>query len=228
MHVLVADDERDMTDVLSAALEREHYAVDAVADGRLALEYALAGDYDCLVLDIMMPELDGLEVVRTLRQAGSTVPVLLLTAKGDTADRIAGLDVGADDYLAKPFSMGELLARVRACARRSSALVPSTLGAGDLELDRTTFELSCASGASAPVRLPNKEYLIMEQLMRAKGRFIAADRLREHVWGYDEYVGRNVIWTYIYRLRRILGELGSRCAIQSSRGRGYALVGDAT
>ena len=227
MRVLVADDEKEMTNVLAAVLEREHYAVDTVSDGRAALEYALAGQYDCLVLDIMMPELDGLEVVRELRKSGSTVPVLLLTARGGTTDRIEGLDVGADDYLAKPFSMGELLARVRACARRSSEFMPKVLSSGDLRLDGTTFELTRAGGKAAPVRLPNKEYLIMEQLMRARGRFITPDRMREYAWGYDEYVGRNVIWTHIYKLRRILKEIGSRCAIQSSRGRGYALIENA-
>lgn len=227
MRVLVADDEGDMTSVLAAVLEQEHYAVDVVADGRSALEYALAGDYDCLVLDIMMPGLDGLEVVRALRKSGSAVPVLLLTARGEAADRIMGLDAGADDYLPKPFDMGELLARVRACSRRSAALVPAVLSLGDLRLDGTTFELSRVGGTRPPVRLPNKEYLIMEQLMRARGRFITTDRIRERVWGYDEYVGRNVIWTHVYRLRRTLGEIGSRCAIQSSRGRGYALVEDA-
>lgn len=224
MRVLVADDEKDMTDVLAAILEREHYAVDTVSDGRMALEYALAGAYDCLVLDIMMPGLDGLEVVHELRRLGSTVPILLLTARGDTADRVKGLDTGADDYLAKPFSMNELLARVRACARRSASFMPEALILGDLRLDGTTFELSCTTSTSTPVRLPNKEYLIMEQLMRAKGRFITPDRMREYAWGYDEYVGQNVIWTHIYKLRHILKEIKSCCSIQSSRGRGYALI----
>ena len=223
MRILIADDKKDMVSVLKAMLKRDHYAVDAVYDGRSALEYALAGDYDCLVLDIMMPALDGLEVVSALRRSGNTVPVLLLTAKGDTEDRIAGLDVGADDYLAKPFSMGELLARVRACARRSAAFVPVVLTAGDLELVRTTFTLSCVGSASAPIRLPNKEYLIMEQPMRAKGQFITPDRMREHAWGYDEYVEINVIWTHIYKLGKALEDLGSRCVIHSGRGRGYVL-----
>lgn len=227
MRVLVADDEKDMADVLTAILERGHYAVDTVADGRTALEYALIGNYDCLILDIMMPELSGLEVVSALRRAHNTVPVLLLTARGDASDRIKGLNVGADDYLAKPFNMGELLARVRACARRSDSYVPGILTAGDLMLDRTTFMLSCSTGSAAPVRLPNKEYLIMEQLMRAQGHFIAPDRIRDHAWGFDTYVGQNVIWTYLSKLRRILRDLGSRCTIQSSRGRGYILETDA-
>ncbi|MDM8163547.1 response regulator transcription factor [Collinsella intestinalis] len=127
MRILVADDEIDMARVLTAILEHEHYAVGTVHGGRAALDYALDGDYDCLVLDIMMPKLSGLEVLRSLRAVNNTVPVLFLTAKGDAADRIAGLDGGADGYLAKPFNMGEFLARVRACARRSRAYVRLTL-----------------------------------------------------------------------------------------------------
>lgn len=226
MRVLVADDERDMVDVLVAVLERERYQVDAVEDGRSALEYALSGDYDCLVLDIMMPGIDGIQVVRELRRAGDATPVLMLTARGSSSDRIAGLDAGADDYLVKPFHMGEFLARVRACSRRSPAFVPKVLEAGDLELDRTTYELSLAGGGS-PVRLPNKEYLILEQLMRVPGGFVTADRMREHAWGYDEYVGQNAIWTHIYKLRKILRGLGSAYTIRSSRGRGYALEREA-
>lgn len=223
MRVLIADDEEDMASVVAAILMRNRYSVDTVDNGRAALEYALYGSYDCVVLDIMMPGLDGLEVVRELRAAGNTVPVLLLTARGGTSDRVAGLDVGADDYLAKPFSSAELLARVRACARRSNSYVPDVLQAGDLELNRTTFELSRRGCEAKPVLLPNKEYLIMEQLMRTPGRFIPPDRLREQVWGYDEYIGRNVIWTHIYQLRRTLSRLGSSCSIKSSRGRGYLL-----
>lgn len=223
MRILIADDEEDMANALAAILTRNRYAVDTVGNGRDALEYALSGDYDCLVLDIMMPELDGLEVVRELRAAGNTAPVLLLTALGDTDSRIAGLNVGADDYLAKPFSTEEFLARVRACARRSTAYVPDILRAGDLELNRTTYELSCRGSDARPILLPNKEYLIMEQLMRSPGRFIPIDRLREQTWGFDEYVGKNVIWTHIYQLRRTLSRLGSSCTIKSSRGRGYLL-----
>lgn len=223
MRILVADDEIDMARVLTAILEYEHYAVDTVHDGRAALDYALDGDYDCLVLDIMMPKLSGLEVLRSLRAVNNTVPVLFLTAKGDAADRIAGLDGGADDYLAKPFNMGEFLARVRACARRSTSYIPTTLEAGDLTLDRATYTLS-AAGSSRSVRLPNKEYLVMEQLMRTHDHYLSPDRLREHAWGYDAYVGPNVIWTYVSKLRHALKTVESTCRIESSRGRGYILV----
>lgn len=223
MRILVADDEPDMVKVLAAILENEHYAVDTVLDGRSALDYALSGGYDCLVLDIMMPRMSGLEVVRELRSRGEAVPILLLTAKGEPADRIAGLDVGADDYLAKPFVMGEFLARVRACTRRSTMLVPTVLEVGDLMLDRTSFSLSCPATGRGPIRLANKEYLIMEQLMRHAGRFVTPDQLRDQVWGFDAYVEPNVIWTHISHLRRALRELGSTSRIANGRGRGYAL-----
>ena len=144
MRILVADDEIDMARVLTAILEHEHYAVDTVHGGRAALDYALDGDYDCLVLDIMMPKLSGLEVLRSLRAVNNTVPVLFLTAKGDAADRIAGLDGGADDYLAKPFNMGEFLARVRACARRSRAYVRLTLS-GESSIS-SSIRSTCVAG----------------------------------------------------------------------------------
>lgn len=220
MRILVADDERDMALALKAMLAQERHAVDVVHDGQSALDYAMAGDYDCLVLDIMMPRRDGLDVLRELRAAGRTVPVLLLTAKGDPADRIAGLDTGADDYLAKPFNMGEFLARVRALSRRSATLLPRVLTVGDLSLDRSTYEISCGNKA---VRLANKEFQILEQLMRQRGAFVSSERLRDLIWGYDEFVEANVIWTYISYLRRKIESVGSTCHIVGSRGRGYIL-----
>ena len=221
MRILIAEDEQDMALVLQAILEREHHTVDAVFDGKDALDYATTGDYDCLVLDIMMPRLSGLEVVRELRQAGRTVPILLLTAKGETSDRVAGLDVGADDYLPKPFHLSELLARVRALSRRSPTMLPRVLAFGDLELDRSSFELRCGD---LSVRLANKEYQIMELLMRQNGAFITTDRILSLVWGYDEYVSANVIWTYISYLRRKIKSVRSACKIEASRGRGYVLL----
>ena len=221
MRILIAEDEQDMALVLQAILEREHHTVDAVFDGKDALDYATTGDYDCLVLDIMMPKLSGLEVVRELRQAGRTVPILLLTAKGETSDRVAGLDVGADDYLPKPFHLSELLARVRALSRRSPTMLPRVLAFGDLELDRSSFELRCGD---LSVRLANKEYQIMELLMRQNGAFITTDRILSLVWGYDEYVSANVIWTYISYLRRKIKSVRSACKIEASRGRGYVLL----
>lgn len=221
MRILIAEDERDMALVLQAILEREHHTVDAVFDGQDALDYAYAGDYDCIVLDIMMPKRSGLEVVRELRRTGRTVPILLLTAKGEASDRVAGLDAGADDYLPKPFHLSEFLARIRALSRRSPTMLPRVLAFGDLQLDRSAFELRCGEMS---VRLANKEYQIMELLMRQNGAFITANRILSIVWGYDEYVSANVIWTYISYLRRKIKSLHSTCRIEASRGRGYVLL----
>ena len=220
MRILVADDERDMALALEAMLKRERYAVDVVYDGQDALDYALTGNYDCLVLDIMMPRRDGLEVVRLLREQGSAVPVLLLTARGEVPDRIRGLNAGADDYLPKPFAMGEFLARVGALTRRGEAFTPNRLTVGDVTLDRTTFELS-ANGSS--VRLGNREFQLLELLMRRQGRFLSTEQLMEQIWGYDSEAELSVVWAYISYLRRKLEGLGAHVKITASRGRGYTL-----
>lgn len=187
MRILVADDEPDMVKVLAAILENEHYAVDTVLDGRSALDYALSGGYDCLVLDIMMPRMSGLEVVRELRSRGEAVPILLLTAKGEPANRIAGLDVGADDYLAKPFVMGEFLARVRACTRRSTTLVPTVLEVGDLMLGRTSFSLSCPATGRGPIRPGRRVALARDG--RVRDRPGACARHLHEAWRLDRSAG---------------------------------------
>ena len=220
MRILVADDERDMAAALEAILKREHYSVDVVHDGRDALDYGLAENYDCLVLDIMMPVQNGLEVLHLLREQGVSTPVLLLTAKGQAADRIQGLNMGADDYLPKPFVMGEFVARVRALTRRGGAFTPNLLSVGDITLNRSSFELS-AHGAS--VRLGNKEFQMLELLMRQRGRFISAEQMMERIWGYESDAEINVVWAYISYLRRKLSALGSQVRIAVSRGRGYHL-----
>ena len=220
MGILVADDERDMARALEVMLERERYTVDAVHDGQEALDFALTGVYDCLVLDIMMPKLDGVEVLRTLRKQGVPTPVLLLTAKGEPDDRIFGLDAGADDYLPKPFVMGEFLARVRALTRRGAGFLPDRLEVGDLVLDRSTFALSCGE---ASVRLGNKEFQVLELLARRPGAFVPLERIKESVWGFDGPTEANVVWTYISYLRRKIEALGSAARIEGSRGHGYAL-----
>ena len=220
MRILVADDERDMAQALEAMLKRERYSVDVVSNGQDALDYAQAGDYACLVLDIMMPGLDGLEVVRRLREGGSAVPVLLLTARGEVPDRIRGLNAGADDYLPKPFAMGEFLARVGALTRREGSFTPSRLTVGDVTLDRTTFELS-VDGVG--VRLGNREFQLMELLMRRQGRFLSTELLMEQIWGYDSDAEQSVVWAYISYLRRKLEGLGAHVKITASRGRGYTL-----
>lgn len=223
MRVLVADDEHDMARALEAMLKRDGYEVDVVHDGQAALDFGGTGTYDCLVLDLMMPKRDGLDVVRTLRRRGMRTPILILTAKSEQEDLVSGLNSGADDYLTKPFAMAEFLARVRALCRRSNTYVPDTLTAGDLELDRSAFTVSCRGTST---RLTNKEFQMLELLMRQPGRYVAADRLREHVWGFDGAIENNVLWTYVSYLRRKLESVGSHSKIVASRGRGYALEVD--
>lgn len=220
MRILVADDERDLAQALEAMLKREHYSVDVVDNGQDALDYGLAENYDCLVLDIMMPRRDGLEVLHQLREKGVSTPVLLLTAKGEVTDRIRGLNAGADDYLSKPFAMGEFVARVRALTRRSGSFTPDQLTVGDLTLDRATFELS-ANGVS--VRLGNREYQLLELLMRQQGRFLSTEELMERIWGYESEAELSVVWSYISYLRRKLESLHTSVRIAASWGRGYML-----
>lgn len=220
MRILVADDEQEMTEVLAELLRRAHYSVDVVYNGRDALDYGLAENYDCLILDIMMPELDGIQVLRTLREQQVSTPVLLLTAKGQVIDRITGLDSGADDYLPKPFDNGELIARVRALTRRGGVYLPNVLTVGKASLDRSTFELRGSSGA---VRLGNKEFQMLELLMRQRGRPISTEQFMERIWGYDSEAELNVVWAYISYLRRKLEAVGAQLRITARRGQGYVL-----
>ena len=220
MRILVADDEPEMTMVLEALLSREHYSVDVVHDGQDALDYGLAENYDCLVLDIMMPKLDGLQVLQALRAGNVSTPVLLLTAKGQVEDRITGLNSGADDYLPKPFHNGELIARVRALTRRESMYLPSVLSAGNVTLDCSSFELRCSGSA---IRLGSKEFQMLELLMRQQGRLISTEQFMERIWGYGSDAEINVVWAYISYLRRKLEAVGANVRIAARRGQGYLL-----
>lgn len=220
MRILVADDEPEMTMVLEALLRQEHYSVDVVNDGQDALDYGLAQNYDCLVLDIMMPKLDGIQVLRALRDQNVSTPVLLLTAKSQIEDRVAGLDSGADDYLPKPFDNRELIARVRALTRRGREYTPNVLAAGNVTLDCSTFELKCGGSC---VRLGNKEFQMLELLMRQKGRLISTEQFMEHIWGYGSDAEINVVWAYISYLRRKLEAVGANVRISARRGQGYLL-----
>lgn len=218
MRLLLADDEKELVSPLVAILKHNSYSVDAVYNGTDALDYALCGQYDGIILDIMMPGLDGMQVLKALREKGITTPVLFLTAKTEVDDRIKGLDLGADDYLAKPFDMGELLARVRAMLRRKSDFSPSDLTCGNLTLDRTAYEL-CVSGKER-VRLSGKEFQMMEMLMASPGRIISADNFMDKIWS-DGEADVNVVWVYISNLRKKLSSLGADCEIKASRGVGY-------
>lgn len=220
MRILVADDEPEMTLVLEALLKREHYSVDVVHDGQNALDYGLAENYDCIVLDIMMPGLDGIQALRALRARNVATPVLLLTAKGQVEDRVAGLDSGADDYLSKPFDNREFTARVRALTRRGGEYTPKVLTAGNVTLDCAAFELKCGDSC---VRLGNREFQMLELLMRQTGRPISTERFMEHIWGYDSEAEISVVWAYISYLRRKLEAVGADIHITARRGQGYLL-----
>lgn len=221
MRLLLADDEKELTDALSVILNYNKFTTDCVYNGQDALDYAMSGEYDGIILDVMMPKLDGVEVLRRLRQAGITTPVLMLTAKSQLRDKVEGLDAGADDYLPKPFETEELLARIRAMARRGSAVfTPDTLIFGDLSLDRKSFELKCGGES---VRLANKEFQMMELMMTNPKVVISTERFMDRVWGFDSDSEMNVVWAYVSYLRKKLQTLGSRVELTALRGRGYML-----
>ena len=221
MRLLLADDEKELTDALSMILTYNKYSVDCVYNGQDALDYALGGEYDGIILDVMMPKMDGFEVLRQLRAANITTPVLMLTAKSQLRDKVEGLDAGADDYLPKPFETEELLARIRAMARRGgAAFTPDNLTFGDLELDRKSFELRCGGES---VRLANKEFQMMELMMTNPKQVISTERFMDRVWGYDSDSEMNVVWAYVSYLRKKLQSIGSTVELTALRGRGYML-----
>ena len=220
MRLLLAEDEKELSDALVAILKHNNYSVDAVYNGEDAYEYLRADNYDGAVLDIMMPKMDGLTVLKKIRAEGNTVPVLILTAKSEVDDKVLGLDCGADDYLSKPFAAKELLARIRAVTRRKTEAVNSVLRVGNLTLDCTTFELSSPTDSC---RLPNKEFQIMELLAANSRQIISTDRFMEKIWGYDSEADVGVVWVYISYLRKKLASLDANVKIKAARGQGYYL-----
>lgn len=220
MRLLLAEDEIMLREALKALLEHERYAVDAVDNGEDALLYLENGEYDGAVLDIMMPKLDGLSVVRRLREEKNTVPVLLLTAKSEIDDRVTGLDSGADDYLTKPFFSKELSARIRAMLRRQPTLRDTALKVGNLTLNRADFTLSSPHGS---VPLQNKEFQMIEMLMANPGQVISTERFLEKIWGLDTDAEANVVWVNLSGLRKKLETLGADVRIRAARGLGYSL-----
>ena len=220
MRILLAEDERSLSRAIIALLEKHNYSADAVYDGQEALDYLEAENYDAVILDIMMPRLDGLSVLRTLRERGSQIPVLLLTAKSEVEDKVTGLDSGANDYLTKPFATAELLARIRAMTRTQTAQTDSKMSFGNITLDQTTYELSSPSGS---FRLANKEYQMMELLLRNPRQLIPSERFLEKIWGYDSDVEINVVWVYISYLRKKLTALQADIQIKATRNAGYSL-----
>lgn len=220
MRLLLAEDEKELSRALSAVLRHNHYSVDAVYDGADAYDYGLSENYDGIILDIMMPKKDGITVVRELRSKGIATPVLMLTAKSEVDDRILGLDSGADDYLTKPFAMGELLARIRAMTRRRTDFSPNVLSCGSLTLDKATF---VAAGPMSSLRLGNKEFQMLEMLMRHPGRLVSTEQFMERIWGYDSDAQNNVVWVYLSSLRKKLASIGASVQIKAVRGAGYLL-----
>ena len=220
MRLLLAEDERELSKALCAILKHNNYSVDAVFDGQDALDYGLCENYDGIILDIMMPKMSGLEVLEELRKNGVSTPVLILTAKAQIEDRIIGLDKGADDYLTKPFAMGELLARIRAMTRRKAEFTPNLLTLGNLTLNRETFELSTCKSS---VRLGNKEFQMIEMLMDNPGRLISTEQFMERIWGYETEAEINVVWVYISYIRKKLATLEANVEIKATRGVGYTL-----
>lgn len=222
MRLLLAEDEEDLSKALVAVLKHNNYSVDAVYNGQDALDYLETENYDGAILDIMMPKMDGLTVLRKIREDGNSVPVILLTAKAEIDDRVAGLDCGADDYLTKPFSMKELLARIRAMTRRKAETTDSVLSFEDISLDRSTYVLSCGNDA---VRLASKEYQMLEMLMSNPKQIISVDQFMDRIWGFDSDTELNVVWVNISYLRKKLSSLNSCVSIKAARGLGYSLEG---
>ncbi len=221
MKLLYAEDEPAMSEAVTEILRHKNYIVDAVYDGEEALDYIFSEThYDGIILDVMMPKKSGMEVLTEMRRRGIGTPVLLLTAKSEIADRVEGLNAGADDYLPKPFAMPELIARVGALVRRSGEMIPDNLTAGSVTLNRTTFELSTAAGS---IRLSKKEYLMMEMLMKSREQPVSTESFMTRIWGYDSEAELNVVWVYISYLRKKLAALGADIRISALRGRGYIL-----
>ena len=220
MKLLIVEDEVALAEALSEILKRNKYAVDAVYDGEDGLEYGLTGIYDCIILDIMLPKMSGIEVLKTLRKRHISTPILLLTAKSDTEDKIKGLDSGADDYLTKPFVTGELLARVRSLTRRKGEVVTDEFTFGDIALNKSTFSLSREGQF---VKLSLKEYQIMELLIANPKQLIPKERFIEKIWGYESDVEYNNIEVYISFLRKKLSSISAPVQIKTARGIGYSL-----
>lgn len=220
MRLLVAEDNHSYCRVLTAILEHANYTVDAVYNGTDALEYARGNLYDGIILDVMMPDMDGTEVVRRLREQGVSTPVMMLTAKTQVSDRIEGYDAGADDYMPKPFHSDELLARVRALVRRRPTFRPDTLAFLGLTLDGGDHTLA---GPLGRTRLTSKEYQILELLARDPGRSVSADEFCKRVWGWEESPDMSVVRVHISSLRKKISEVSAAVTIRGERGVGYSL-----
>jgi DNA-binding response OmpR family regulator len=220
MRILYAEDEKSLARAVSAILVKNNYSVDVVYDGESALDYLATENYDGAILDVMMPKLDGFEVLRRMRARGDSTPVLLLTARSEIDDRVAGLDSGANDYLTKPFDMKELLARIRAMTRVLSVQQDKTVSFGKVTLDCASYDLSGPDGST---KLAGKEYQMMEMLMRNPRKLVSTEAFMDRIWGYDSEAELNIVWVYISTLRKKLKGIGADIEIKAQRGAGYYL-----
>ncbi len=219
MKILLAEDEPSLARAVVKILENNNYTAEAVYNGEDALAYLETGEYDAAILDIMMPKMDGITVLKKLRASGNTTPILMLTAKSEVDDKVLGLDSGANDYLTKPFDSKELLARIRAMTRGQHA-VYTKISFGNITLDRATFELSSPSGS---FRLANKEFQMMEILMNNPQSLVSTERFMDKIWGFDSDTELNVVWVYISYLRKKLSALDANIQIRAARNAGYSL-----
>lgn len=220
MRILIAEDDSKLLKSLVRIFELNHYAVDGVDNGNDAFDFAFSGEYDALVLDIMMPGIDGVTLLKRLREKGVTTPALFLTARTEIEQRIEGLDAGADDYLPKPFAMGELLARVRAMLRRKDNFTPDMLTFSELSLNCSTYELLYKGRSQS---LSGKEFQVMEMLMQRPNLIVTSEQLITHIWGWDANVDTSVVWVHISNIRKKIDALGASVAIKFVRNAGYVL-----
>lgn len=223
MRLLLVEDEIALSKALATILKHNNYSVDCVYDGKKALEYLDSDIYDGVILDIMLPKIDGISVLKTIRKQGKTVPVILLTAKSTTEDKVYGLDSGADDYLTKPFSVKELLARLRSITRRQTSQISNKLSFGDITLNKLSFEISKDNNH---LRLSNKEFQMMTMLIESPNIMISIEKFMDKIWGFDSESEINVVWTYICYLRKKLKLLDSKVKIKAFRNIGYTLEYD--
>ncbi len=220
MKILLIDDERQFVDALSVILKQNKYSVDLAYNGLDGLDLALSDIYDLIILDVMMPRLDGFTLLKELRKNKIDTPVLVLSAKTETADKIDGLNLGADDYLTKPFNSQELLARIRALLRRKEVFTGNILSFNDIALDRDSYELVCGANR---ISLGKKEFQILEMLLLAQGKTVDKERIIEKIWGYDTDAEYNTVEVYISFLRKKFQAVSAKAEIRSIRGLGYTL-----
>lgn len=220
VRILIAEDEKDLNQILTSRLKAEHYSVDSCRNGQEALDYIAGAEYDAVILDIMMPVLDGLTALRTIRRQGNTVPVLLLTARDSIEDRVTGLDAGANDYLVKPFAFEELLARIRVLLRKPAETSSTCLQTADLKILLNTHQVF---RGDTEIHLSGKEFALLRYMMQNEGIVLSRDKLEQHIWNYDFSGGSNVIDVYIRYLRRKIDDGFEPKLIHTVRGTGYVL-----